>query len=225
MRVLIADADPAFVKTARLALQDEGLTVETASDAAEVLERAVALPYDCAVLDLALPGGRGGELISRMVRNRVDVPLLALTTDSQPEARIDALRRGADDCLVKPVVVPELAARVHALARRAARKKGDCLEVEDLVLHVARKKAFRAGNALHLTEREFLALERLVRAHGEPVSAAELLRIVWHEEGEPQPNFIAVLMMRLRKKVDDGFARKLVRTIRGAGYVVAPAED
>ncbi len=225
MRVLIADADPAFAAAARAALRSEALVVEVVADAGAALERAAESPYAVVVLDLGLPGGRGVELLARLRRRRVVSPILALTTDRKPEARIAALRLGADDCLVRPVLLAELVARVHALARRAGRQSGDCLEVEDLVLHCAQRRAFRAGEALPLTDREFVALEHLVRAHGQPVPSADLLAALWHGRRAPQDNFIAVLMMRLRRKVDGGHAMKLVHTRRGAGYVVAAAQS
>lgn len=222
MRVLIADTDAAFTNAARLALRSESLVVDVVASADEAIERAMAVPYDALVLDLALPGARGVDLVKRLRRQRVAAGILALTDEAKPEVRIGALRFGADDCLVKPVLIAELAARVHALARRAPRKAGDCLEIEDLVLHCDKRRAFRAGRALPLTDREFLALEHLVRARGEPVSSAALLEVLWHETKAPRDNFVAVLMMRLRKKVDDGFSAKLVRTQRGCGYCVAP---
>lgn len=225
MRVLIVDADPEFAKAARLALRSESLVVDLVTDAGGAMESAIAVPYAALVVDLSLPGGRGVELLNKLRRNHVTAPILALTADPRPEARIEALRAGADDCLAQPVLVAELAARVHALARRVARKAGECLEVDDLVLHCDKRRAFRADRALALTEREFRALERLVRAHGVPVPAAELLQLLWHDEGAPQENFIAVLMMRLRRKVDDGFTTKLIQTRRGSGYFIAPPGD
>ncbi len=225
MRVLIADADPDFAKAARRALRSESLVVELAADADETMERALAVPYAALVLDLALPGARGVELLKRLRRNHVTAPILALTADPQPAARIEALRFGAEDCLARPVLISELVARVHALARRAARKAGECLEVDDLVLHCDKRRAFRAGRAVPLTEREFFVLEHLVRAHGKPVPGAELIRFLWHESEAPQENFIAVLILRLRQKVDEGFANKLIRTQRGAGYFVAAPES
>jgi two-component system copper resistance phosphate regulon response regulator CusR len=225
MRILVADADSQFSSAVRTALRSESLVVEVVADAAAAVERACEFPYSAIVLDLALRGGRGAETLTRLRRNGVDSSILALTTDARPEARIEALRLGADDCLVKPVVMAELAARVHALTRRAGRRTGDCLEVEDLVLHCAKRRAFRGGQALPLTEREFAALERLVRAHGEPVSSAELLATLWHSKAPPAENFIAVLMMRVRKKLDEGHATKLVHTVRGAGYAVSARES
>lgn len=215
MRVLIVDADPAFSKAARAALHSDALTVEVERDAALAIGRATATPYAAIVLDL----DGAGELLTRLRRERIDAPILALTSAPQPAVRIDALQRGADDCLVRPVLMAEFAARVHALLRRAGRKSGDCLEIEDLVLHCDRRRAFRAGQALPLTAREFAALECLVRAHGEPVSSATLLAMVWRGMRPPRENFIAVLMMRLRKKVDAGHPIPLLHTRRGAGYV------
>jgi two-component system copper resistance phosphate regulon response regulator CusR len=224
MRILIADADPQFASTARAALRSESLVIEVVADAASAIERAKEIPYSVVLLDLALPGSRGVEMLARLRKCRVDSPILALTSDAEPKARIEALRFGADDCLVKPVLMAELVARVHALARRAGRKTGDVLEVEDLVLHCTKRRAFRAGQALPLTDREFAALERLVGAHGEPVSSADLLTALWRGKSPPKDNFIAVLMMRVRKKVDDGHRTKLVRTVRGKGYAVTTSD-
>lgn len=221
MRVLIASADSDFANAARLALRSESLVVEVVAKTDEAIESALAVPYDALVLDLALPGARGVDLLKRLRRERLATGIIALTADAKPEARIEALRFGADDCLVKPVLLAELAARVHALTRRAGRKAGSVLEVEDLVLHCDKRRAFRAGRALPLTEREFAALEHLVRAHGKPVSTADLLDMLWHEKSAPKENFVAVLMMRVRRKVDEGHETKLVHTVRGSGYSVA----
>lgn len=221
MRILIADADAQFCNAVRIALRSEALFVDVVGDAKAAIERALESLYSALVLDLALPGGRGVEFVTRLRSAGVESPILALTSDPRPEVRVEALRVGADDCLVKPALMAELVARVHALARRAGRRRGDCLEAEDLVLHCARRRAFRAGEALSLTEREFTALELLVRAHGRPVPSSELLAALWDGKAAPKDNFVAVLMMRVRKKVDANHPLKLIRTIRGAGYVVA----
>lgn len=221
MRVLLADSDAAFATAARLVLRSESLVVDVALTADDVLERAVAVPFDALVIEHALPGARGLSLLKQLRRNRVSAPILLLVADPKPEARIEALRFGADDCLVKPVLLAELAARVHALTRRAGRKAGSVLEVEDLVLHCDQRRAFRSGRALPLTDREFIALEHLVRAHGKPVPTAELFDFLWHDKNAPKANFVAVLMMRVRRKVDDGCSMKLVHTIRGHGYAIA----
>ena len=221
MRVLLADSDPEFATAARLALRSEALVVDIATEAVGVLERAVEVPYDALVIDLAMPGAHGVDLLKRLQRNGVTAPILVLVADTRPEARIKALHLGADDCLVKPVLLAELTARVHALTRRAGRKAGCVLEVEDLVLHCDKRRAFRAGRALLLTEREFAALAHVVRAHGKPVSTGALFTLLRPDSEAPIGNFISVLMMRVRRKVDDGHGTKLVRTIRGAGYAVA----
>lgn len=221
MRVLIADSDTTFTRAASHALRSDALAVKVVADAASALEQASATPYAALVVDLALPGARGEDFLKRLRLHGVAAPLLALTADARPEARVGALRAGADDCLVKPVLLTELVARVHALTRRVARKTGALFEVEDLVLHSDTRRAFRAGRALALTEREYLALEHLVRAHGRPVPANELLDLLWHEKTVPRDNFIAVLMGRLRRKVDVNAATCLLHTVRGRGYAVA----
>ncbi|MGB8169863.1 MAG: response regulator transcription factor [Chthoniobacteraceae bacterium] len=225
MCILVAATEPGFVASARRALRSESLVVDVVDTADGVLECALSVPYAAVVLDLEMPGARGVDLLKKLRRNQVSAPILALTADTKPEARVEALRFGADDCLAKPALMTEVVARVHALTRRAARKSGDCLEVEDLVLHCDKQRAFRAGRALPLTEREFLALELLVRAHGRVVSAAKLIERLWREEEAPRENFVAVLIMRLRKKVDDGFSQKLVQTERGAGYIIVATGD
>lgn len=224
MRILIADADPHFSNAARIAIRSGALLVEVVAHADAAVERVKVSPYSAVVLDLALPGGGGSAILARLRRDGFTAPVIALTADTNPESRIAALRLGADDCLVKPLLMAELVARVHALLRRAGRRTGDCLEVEDLVLHCAKRHALRGGRALNLTDREFAALDLLVRAHGQPVSTADLLGALWHGESAPQDNFVAVLMMRVRKKVDDGLATKLVHTLRGRGYAVAAAK-
>jgi DNA-binding response OmpR family regulator len=221
MRVLIAVADPALAQIVCRALRSDALVAELASDLEDLLVRIAALPYDALILDLALPGARGPEIVRHVRHQRHAPPILALCTGPDPAERIAALRAGADDCVTPPPGLDELAARVHALARRAGRQSGECLEIDDLVLHVAKRHAFRAGRPLALTPREFVALEYLVRQHGRPVPAEELLGILWEGDEAPAENFVAVLMMRLRKKVDDGHAARLLTTIRGVGYVVA----
>lgn len=149
MRVLIASPDPDFAKTARLALRSDSIIVEVVTPADEALVLAMDVPYAALVLDRALPDARRAELLKRMRRNQVAAPIIALTSNTKPEARIEALQCG-----------------------------------------------------------------------GRPVPAAELLGVLWHEKETPRDNFIAVLMMRLRKKVDDDFSTKLVHTIRGSGYAI-----
>lgn len=196
------------------------MLVKIVATAGEAVAQVRSVPYAVLILDLALPGARGWEFLRRMRRVQPATPILALVDGSGPEERVEALRLGANDCLAPPVVLAELQARVHALARRAARRAGECLELEDLVLHCDRRQALRAGQSLALTEREFVVLEHLLRAQGQPVPAAELLGLVWDEPTPPRENFIAVLVHRLRRKVDTGQVAKLVHSLRGQGYAV-----
>jgi DNA-binding response OmpR family regulator len=220
VRVLIADSDPVFTLAARRALRSDALVVEVVGDAAAALDLAAALPYSVIILDAALPGSQEPPLLPRLRRLRISTPVLVLLSDPAPAARVAALADGADDCLVKPVLLPELVARVHALARRVARHHGDCLEVEDLVIHTDRHRVFRSGHPILLTDREYALLVRLVRAHGETVPHRELLATIWQEDTPPEPNFVNIVVSRLRKKIDAPFATPLIQTIRGNGYAI-----
>lgn len=220
MQVLLAAAEPGFAKAAQQALRDASMNVKPVATAGEALEQAHAVPYKVLVLDLDLPGARRLDFVRRMRRVQPATPILAFVAASDSSLRVEALQAGANDCLPLPVVPAELQARVHALARSAARRAGDCLEVEDLVMHCDRRKAFRTGQALALTEREYVVLEHLLRAQGRPVAASTLLKLVWQEPTAPRENFVAVLLHRLRRKIDAGHERKLVHSIRGRGYAV-----
>lgn len=225
MQVLLAAAQPGFCKAAQGALRDASIFVKTVDTAGDALVQAHAVPYTVLVLDLGLPGARGLEFLRRMRRVQAATPILALVSEPDAAQRTEALQSGANDCLALSADPAELHARVHALARRAARRAGDCLEVEDLVIHCDRRKAFRAGQALPLTEREFVVLEHLLRAQGRPVASSTLLKLVWQEPTAPRENFVAVLLHRLRRKVDEGHSRKLVHSLRGRGYAVTAEPD
>ena len=174
-----------------------------------------------------LPGRSGLEILQAMRRHGLRTPVLMLTARDAVEDRVTGLDTGADDYLVKPFAFPELLARVRALSRRATPESSPKLQIADLELDVEGRSVTRGGQLLDLTAREFELLEYLLRRRGHVVSREMLTRDVWKEAGRHTPldNVIDVHVARLRRKVDDQFARKLVHTVRGVGFVVREDQD
>jgi DNA-binding response OmpR family regulator len=169
-----------------------------------------------------LPGRSGLEILTTIRQHGVKTPVLMLTARDAIEDRVRGLDTGADDYLVKPFAFPELLARIRALSRRGSPEASPKLRIGDLEVDVVGRAVTRAGQELDLTAREFELLEYLVRHQGHVVSREMLTRDVWKEAGRHTPldNVIDVHVARLRRKVDDQFARKLVHTVRGIGFVV-----
>jgi len=183
-------------------------------------------PFDLLILDRLLPGREGLEVLRALRQKGLLTPVLVLTARDAVEDRVGGLDSGADDYLVKPFAFPELLARVRALVRRGRGDQLLRLTVADLILDVPTRKVARAGAELDLTPREYELLEYLVRHRGTIVSREMLARDVWKEpdRGTPLDNVIDVHVARLRKKVDQGRAVRLIHTLRGVGFLVREGE-
>jgi two-component system, OmpR family, copper resistance phosphate regulon response regulator CusR len=179
-------------------------------------------PFDLVVLDIMLPGRNGIEVLSAMRKRGLRMPVLLLTAKDAVEDRVLGLDAGADDYLVKPFAFPELSARVRALLRRGKPEAPVSLQVEDLHIDLISRTVKRGSQILDLTGREYEVLEYLLRHHGQVVSREMLARDVWKEtvRHSPLDNVIDVHMVRIRRKVDEGFSTKLVHTVRGVGFVL-----
>jgi two-component system, OmpR family, copper resistance phosphate regulon response regulator CusR len=184
-------------------------------------------PYDAVVLDWMLPGRSGLEILRAVRAKDSKTPVLLLTARDALEDRVEGLDSGADDYLVKPFALAELAARLRALLRRAtvdssAEESPTRWHVADLEVELTARRAVRAGRVIDLTPREFDLLVQLLWAAGKIVSRETLAREVWHEirRATPLDNVIDVHMARLRRKIDDGFASRLIHTVRGVGFVL-----
>jgi two-component system copper resistance phosphate regulon response regulator CusR len=218
MHLLIAEDDPRSLEFLSKGLTESGFTVDAARDGQTAWQRIREGSYDLIVLDVMMPAMDGWGVVAKLRAAGVATPVLFLTARDTVADRVKGLELGADDYLVKPFAWPEFLARVRTLLRRTVGPGSEVLRVADLELDLARMKARRGGQPIDLTAKEFQMLTLLVRHQGEVVSRDMLARQVWEMNFFVDSNAIDVALGRLRKKVDEPFANKLIRTIRGAGY-------
>jgi DNA-binding response OmpR family regulator len=222
VRILVIEDEKKLAKALREGLEAERYEVRVTPDGEEGLLLALRDSFDLVLLDLMLPRCDGIEVLTTLRERRVPTPVFILTAKDAVEDRVLGLDRGADDYLVKPFTFPELLARIRALLRRGRADPGRKLEHEDLLMDPATRKVARQGRSLELTGKEFEILECLLRHRDRIVSREMLAREVWHvgARATPLDNVIDVTMVRLRRKIDDPFDKKLVHTVRGVGFVL-----
>jgi len=221
MYILVVEDERRLAQVVRKVLEEEGHTVDVATDGEEGLAMAMDSSHDVIVLDILLPGIDGFEVCRRLRAGRVDTPVLLLTALDGVEDRVRGLDAGADDYLPKPFAFQELLARLRALGRRRVQARDpDQLETASLVLDLRRRRAVRDGRAIDLSPKEFALLEFLMRNQGRVVTRTQILDHVWGYDYSPDSNLVDVYVTYLRRKIDRGHQRKLIRTVRGAGYAV-----
>jgi len=215
VRVLVAEDEPLIADAVAEWLRREALAVDVAYDGEAALERLGINEYDVLILDRDLPGISGDEVCQAVVDSGAPTRILMLTAAAAVRDRVDGLRLGADDYLVKPFAFVELSARVHALLRRARPADPPVLERAGVRLDPARREAYRDGRYVPLSRKEFAVLTELMRAGGGVVSAEDLLERAWDEHIDPFTNVVRVTVMKLRRKLGDP---QLVETVPGVGY-------
>jgi two-component system OmpR family response regulator len=221
VRLLLVEDDDTIAEFVERGLREAGFAVDRAPDGEAGLTAAASVPYDVAVVDVMLPKRDGLSLIDAWRRRGVTTPVLILSARREVDDRVRGLQAGGDDYLTKPFAFAELLARVQALVRRATRQtEPTTLAVSDLTLDLLTRKVTRAGTVLDLRPREFTLLEYLMRNAGRVVSKTMILSHVWAYQFDPQTNVVDVLVSRLRDKIDRPFETKLLRTVRGVGYVL-----
>lgn len=221
MRILIIEDDPRTAEYVRKGLREAGHTVDHAALAADGEFLAASEPYGVIIVDRMLGGADGLDLVQCLRAQGVATPVLILSALGKVDDRIIGLQGGADDYLAKPFVFAELAARVEALGRRSMMPGWDkVLRVDDLEMDLARRSVTRAGHPIDVKPREFRLLEYLMRHCDQVVTRTMLLEGVWDYHFDPQTNVIEVHISRLRQKIDHGFDRPLLHTVRGAGYML-----
>ena len=225
MRILVIEDEPKVARALKAGLERAGYEIAGSATGEEGFFLASAQAFDLILLDLMLPGRDGIEVLETLRGRGVKTPVLILTARDAVEDRVQGLDSGADDYLVKPFAFPELLARIRVLLRRGRPDEALRLGLADLDMDLLTRRVTRVGRALDLTVREFALLEYLLRHHGQVVSREMLARDVWKEvaRGTPLDNVIDVNIARLRKKVDQGFAVKLLHTVRGVGFVMREA--
>ena len=230
MHVLIVEDEPKLAAYLGSGLEGEGWTVDLAPDGLEGLQRALDGAHDVVVLDRMLPG-LDGLAVLKALRTRRRTPVLMLTALGAVDDRVEGLRAGADDYLVKPFSFSELVARIQAIGRRARDASGrggveedGTLALGDLEMDRAARKVVRGGRRLELTAKEFRLLELLLRRQGKVLSRGEIADRVWGMNFDGDTNIVEVAVRRLRVKLDVPFDRKLLHTVRGMGYVLEDRE-
>ena len=225
MRILLIEDDPETSRFIRKGLEEAGHVLDHAGDGREGLLLAFDAEHDAIVVDRMLPGLDGLSIVRSLRAAKRSTPVLVLSALGEVDDRVEGLRAGGDDYLVKPFALAELSARLEALARRRGAGDGAAapvtrLAVADLEMDLLARTVTRAGRALELKPREFRLLEYLMRHADQVVTRAMLLEAVWDYHFDPQTNVIDVHVSRLRRKVDRGFGPPLIHTVRGAGYVI-----
>ncbi|MFL9922278.1 response regulator transcription factor [Paraburkholderia fungorum] len=224
MRILLVEDDTRASQFLARGLRESGLIVDTVADGATGLAYAREGIYDVIVTDRLLPALNGLALVQQLRAGGDTTPVLMLSAVGGLNERVEGIRAGCDDYLVKPYAFVEVLARIEALARRADRSRmSERLECADLMLDTRARTATRGGRDLRLQHREFLLLEYLARREGQVVTRSMLLEAAWNYDFEPRGNIIDMHMHRLRAKVDRDFPVALIHTVVGAGYVLNPA--
>lgn len=219
MKVLVVEDDGETATYVVRGLSEYGHVVDCADTGGEGLLLAGSGRYEVAVVDRMLPGVDGLSLVKTLRGNGVGTPVLFLTNLCGIDDRVEGLDGGGDDYLTKPFAFAELLARVNALGRRSPTSFGETvLRVADLELDLVKRHVVRGGRAIDLQQREFKLLECLMRNAGRVVTRTMLLERVWDFHFDPKTNIVETHMSRLRGKIDRGFPRQLIHTVRGAGY-------
>lgn len=222
MRLLLIEDDPEVANFINKGLSEGGHTVDTANDGKTGLLLATTEDYDVMIIDRMLPGLDGLTIVRSVRAASIPTPILILSALGEVDDRVQGLKAGADDYLIKPFAFSELDARLEVLQRRvtSALSVETRLKVGDLELDQLSRSASRAGKPIELQPREYRLLEYLMRHAGQVVTRTMLLEHVWDYHFDPQTNVIDVHISRLRSKIDKGYDKPLLRTVRGAGYMI-----
>lgn len=220
MKILIVEDEQKTGDYLKQGLSEAGFTVDLQRDGLDGLHQALNEDFELIVLDVMLPGLDGWQVLQRVRQAGKHMPVLFLTARDQINDKVKGLELGADDYLVKPFAFSELLARVRTLLRRGKSQEPEVLQIADLELDLLRRRVTRSGQRIELTAKEFSLLELLLRRQGEVLPRSLIASQVWDMNFDSDTNVIEVAIRRLRAKIDDEFEPKLIRTLRGMGYVL-----
>jgi len=220
MKLLVVEDERKTAAYLEKGLQESGFSVDVAGDGDDGLHLARTGEYDLLILDVMLPQRDGWDVLQELRREGKQTPALFLTARDSVDDRVKGLEIGADDYLVKPFAFSELLARVRSVLRRGPTRQQTIINVADLEVDLTKHRATRSGQKLHLTPKEFGLLSLLAQRRGEVLSRTYIAEQVWDMNFSSDTNVLDVHVRRLRAKVDDPFPTKLIRTVRGVGYVL-----
>lgn len=225
LRILLVDDEASAAQMLAKGLREQSYAVDVALDGESALYQTSINDYDLVILDVMLPGQDGIGVCRELRSSHSTVAILMLTARDAVTDRVAGLDAGADDYLSKPFDFHELLARVRALLRRGPELQPEIIQVVDLLINTRARSASRSGRSIELTSKEYALLDYLARHANQVVGRAQIAEHVWDENFDPFSNLIEVYVQRLRRKIDDGHSCKLLRTVRGEGYILSARED
>lgn len=222
MRLLVVEDEVHLLNIIKKRLVKEHYSVDTCEDGEEAMEYIRMTPYDGIILDIMLPGRDGISILKEMRREGNYTPVLLLTARDSIEDRVHGLDMGADDYLVKPFAFEELLARIRVMFRKhgEVRSQEEVFTVADLSVNCKNHEVHRGNKRIDLSSKEFALLEYLIRNQGKVLSRDQIEQHIWDYDYMGSSNMIDVYIRYLRKKIDEPFEKKLIQTVRGAGYVL-----
>ena len=219
MRLLLVEDEEKLARSLATNLKTEGFVVDTAANGIEGLELAALASYDIIILDVMLPGLDGTKVLQKIRARNLQTAILMLTARDSLQDKVQNFEAGADDYLTKPFAFTELVVRIKALLRRRSSPQTDLIRIGDFELVRLTHKVKRGDKRIELSSKEYALLEYLAINAGRVLSRAMIMEHVWDRSFESLTNIVDVYIRQLRKKIDDGFERKLIHTVRGTGYV------
>jgi two-component system copper resistance phosphate regulon response regulator CusR len=220
MRILLVEDEPKVSSFVERGLTAERYAVDVCADGREAMELAAAFPYDLIILDLMLPSLDGRQVLQHVRRTNTCVPVLILSARGALQDKVGLFESGADDYLTKPFAFAELIVRIKALLRRGPVNRSSTIMLRDLELDRLTQQVRRAGRRLELTAKEYALLEYLMLNPERVLSRNMIIEHVWDQSFDGLTNIVDVYVRHLRSKVDDGHDFKMIRTVRGAGYII-----
>ena len=220
MRILVVEDERKVAALIESGLRERGFTVDVCHDGDSASKRLATETFDAAVMDIMLPGRDGLSVLRKLRAERNTLPVVLLTARGDLNERVEGLELGADDYLPKPFSMIELVARLKAVLRRRTGVGLTVQQFADLTVNSATREVRRGDVRIELTAREFALLECLLRTPGRALTRVEISQSVWGHQFDAGTNFVDVAVQRLRRKLDDPFARKLIQTVRGLGYAI-----
>lgn len=225
MKILIVEDETKTGDYLKQGLSEAGFIVDVCRDGLDGMQLALTGAYELLILDVMLPGLDGWQLLQAIRKAGKDMPVIFLTARDQVGDRVKGLELGADDYLIKPFSFAELLARVRTLLRRGKTTETSTLMVANLEMDLLKRKVTRDNKRIDLTAKEFTLLELLLRRQGEVLPRSLIASQVWDMNFDSDTNVIEVAVRRLRAKIDDDFNTKLIRTVRGMGYVLEAQDE